>query len=82
MCIPLPFTPKKGLGMKVTMYPRLSTIALMACLNVITASAVFNALSNLKSISCCPGPTSWWLTSISKFNDSNPKTNSLLTSVP
>ena len=36
-----------------------SKIALIACLNVITASAVFNASSNLNAISFCPGPTSW-----------------------
>ena len=59
ICIPLPFSLKNGFGMNVTLYPILSTIALIACLNVITASAVFRASPNLKSISCWPGATSW-----------------------
>ena len=81
-CIPLPLIPKNGFGMNVTWYPRLSTNALIACLNVTTASAVFSASSNLKSTSCCPGATSWWLTSMLKFSFSRPNTISFLTSIP
>ncbi len=65
-CIPEPFTPKIGFGMKVAWRPWSMATFLTMSLKVVTLSAVATASPYLKSISCCPGATSWCAASTSK----------------
>ena len=58
VCIPEPHTPYFGLGINDAYSPCLLAIVFTVSLNVIILSAVFNASSYLKSISCCAGATS------------------------
>ena len=66
VCIPEPLMPKMGLGIKVAWRPFFWARVLTASLKVIMLSAVRRASAYLKSISCWPWATSWWLASISK----------------
>ena len=58
ICIPEPSTSVIGFGIKVAYNPCLFAMVFTTILNVMILSAVTNALSYLKSISCCAGATS------------------------
>ena len=64
--MPLPLMPRMGLGRKVAWRPWFRAIRFTTHLKVAMLSAVVRASAYLKSISCCPGATSWWAASISK----------------
>ncbi len=82
MCIPDPFIPKIGLGIKVTCKLCFKAIVLPVSFKVIILSAEVRASQYLKSISCWPGATSWCAASISNPNFSKATTISLLASSP
>ena len=65
-CIPLPAAPLTGLGMKVAWRPFFWARVFTASLKVMMLSAAWRASVYLRSISCWPAATSWWLASISK----------------
>ena len=56
---PLPGSSFKGFGEKSAETPFLLTTALTTEQNVMALSAASNGESYLKSISFCPGPSSW-----------------------
>ena len=58
--------PNTGLGMNVACMPFFCASVLTASLKVMMLSAAVSASAYLKSISCWPAATSWWLASISK----------------
>ena len=80
--MPEPLTPKIGFGMKVACRPCSKATFLTTKRNVETLSAQANAAEYLKSISCCPGATSWCAASTSKPIDSSTMTTSRRHSSP
>ena len=63
MCIPEPGWEVNGWGMNVAQMPWLRATSRMTVRKVITLSAVESASAYRRSISCWPGPPSWWLNS-------------------
>jgi len=64
MCRPLPLSWAKGLGMNEANSPLRSAMVFTTDLKVMKLSAASNGEPYLKSISCWPGPDSWWLRSV------------------
>ncbi len=60
-----------GLGMKVAQIPWLSATSRITVRKVMMLSAVDSASAYRRSISCWPGPPSWWLNSTEMPIDSS-----------
>ena len=60
-----------GFGMNVAQMPWLSATSRITVRKVITLSAVDSASAYRRSISCWPGPPSWWLNSTEMPIDSS-----------
>ena len=60
---PRPGWAVKGFGMKVAQMPWLSATSRITVRKVMMLSAVDSASAYRRSISCWPGPPSWWLNS-------------------
>ena len=60
---PLPAWSARGLGEKSAYSPALAALVRTIHLNVVALSAAVSASEWWKSISFCPGPSSWWLAS-------------------
>ena len=58
-CIPLPAIPYLGFAINVAYRPCLRAIVLTTNLKIWILSQAFKTSVYLKSISCCPTPTSW-----------------------
>ncbi len=63
MCMPEPGWVVNGWGMNVAQMPWLSATSRITVRKVMMLSAVLSASAYLRSISCWPGPPSWWLNS-------------------
>jgi hypothetical protein len=59
VCMPLPGWSVNGFGMNVAWTPCDSDTSFTTCRNVMMLSAVVSASAYRRSISCCPGATSW-----------------------
>ena len=71
VCIPDPGWAVNGLGMKVAQTPWLSATSRITVRKVMMLSAVVRASAYRRSISCWPGPPSWWLNSTEMPIDSS-----------
>ena len=69
--MPEPGCVVNGLGMNVAQMPWLSATSRMTVRNVMMLSAVVSASAYRRSISCWPGPPSWWLNSTEMPIDSS-----------
>src|ERR687897_81025 len=81
VCMPEPFSPKIGFGMKVAWKPAFFAISLTMRRYVIVWSAISSAGAKRMSISCWDGPTSWWTYSIGIPIDSSARTVSCRSSL-
>ena len=71
MCMPEPGWVVNGLGMNVAQMPWLSATSRITVRKVMMLSAVLSASAYRRSISCWPGPPSWWLNSTEMPIDSS-----------
>ncbi len=71
VCIPEPGWVVNGFGMKLAQIPCDSATSRTTVRKVITLSAVVSASAYRRSISCWPGPPSWWLNSTEMPIDSS-----------
>ena len=71
VCMAEPGCWVNGLGMNVAQMPWFSATSRMTVRKVMMLSAVDSASAYLRSISCWPGPPSWWLNSTEMPIDSS-----------
>ncbi len=71
VCMPEPGWVVNGLGMNDAQMPWLSATSRMTVRKVMMLSAVLSASAYRRSISCWPGPPSWWLNSTEMPIDSS-----------